>query len=275
MKFGSLVDYYRPNYCLLLASLLLGFPAIQAQAFDFIKQEPNNRDTRWTDIEENYMQLQVSDAYIDIYTGPGRGYPVFYVAEKSEWLKVIKRRTDWFQVKTSRQQLGWIKLADISKLSDHSGEAVIINDGSIDDYLNRRWEFGFGLSDFGGAEALNFRLGYRLTKNITTEFNLTQAVGDFSESQLYSLSINHQPFPEWWASPFWGLGVGKLNTTPKSTIVESDDRSDDTLQMTLGLQKYLSRNFALRVEYINHNVMTNRDTNEDINEWKAGFSVFF
>ena len=42
------------------------------------------------------VQLTVADPYIELHTGPGRGYPVFFVAERGEQIEVIMRRTDWF-----------------------------------------------------------------------------------------------------------------------------------------------------------------------------------
>jgi hypothetical protein len=38
---------------------------------------------------------------------------------------------------------------------------------------------------------------------------------------------------------------------------------------------YLTDRFILRVEYKRHTVLTSRDDNEEIDQWKAGFSVFF
>ena len=44
----------------------------------------------------------VVEPYVEMHTGPGRGYPVFYVAEQGSSIKIIKRRTHWFLVETDQ-----------------------------------------------------------------------------------------------------------------------------------------------------------------------------
>ena len=43
----------------------------------------------------------------------------------------------------------------------------------------------------------------------------------------------------------------------------------------IGADVYVSRKFMLRMEYRRHTVLTSRDDNEELNQWKAGFSIFF
>jgi hypothetical protein len=42
-----------------------------------------------------------------------------------------------------------------------------------------------------------------------------------------------------------------------------------------GVRSYLARRFVFRAEYKSYVVFTSRDDNEEIGEWKAGFSFFF
>ncbi len=37
----------------------------------------------------------------------------------------------------------------------------------------------------------------------------------------------------------------------------------------------VERHRAVRVEYTNHYIITSRNTNDEVNEWKVGFNVFF
>ncbi|MDX1695539.1 MAG: SH3 domain-containing protein, partial [Ketobacteraceae bacterium] len=61
---------------------------------------------------DRYPSVEVVEAYINLRTGPGRGYPVFYIAERGEWIEVIRRRTDWFEVRTERDKVGWVHRED-------------------------------------------------------------------------------------------------------------------------------------------------------------------
>src|SRR5690242_13048031 len=40
-------------------------------------------------------RLQVAEPYLELRTGPGRGYPVFFVAARGEWIEIEMRHTDW------------------------------------------------------------------------------------------------------------------------------------------------------------------------------------
>ena len=66
-----------------------------------------------------------------------------------------------------------------------------------------------------------------------------------------------------------------IETKPHTTIVQAEDRTDEIVHAGIGANVYLSDRFILRVEYKRHTVLTSRDDNQEIDQWKAGFSVFF
>jgi hypothetical protein len=57
--------------------------------------------------------------------------------------------------------------------------------------------------------------------------------------------------------------------------VATIDRTDQVAHVGLGVRTYLTRRFVVRAEYKSYVVFTSRDDNEEIEEWKAGFSFFF
>ena len=50
----------------------------------------------------DYLQLFVAQPYLELHTGPGRGYPVAQVVARGEAVDVLMRRTEWFKVRTER-----------------------------------------------------------------------------------------------------------------------------------------------------------------------------
>src|SRR5436190_924218 len=58
--------------------------------------------------DEKLQKILIADPYIELHTGPGRGFPIFYVAERGQEVEIVKRRTDWFMVRTSRDIEGWV-----------------------------------------------------------------------------------------------------------------------------------------------------------------------
>jgi hypothetical protein len=222
-----------------------------------------------------FYKVVVQDAYIEMHTGPGGGYPVFHVADRGEVLEVHKRHTDWFKVKTQKGITGWVGVEQMARTLEPDGSPTRIKQPGREDYLTRRWETGVQLGDFAGANVISTYVAYQFTANISTELWGSHLSGDFSDGWMISANIVHQPFPEWRVSPFFTLGTGVLHIQPKATLVQVEDRTDQQAHVGFGLRTHLGRRFMLRAEYKSYVVFTSRDENEEVDEWKAGFAVFF
>jgi len=221
------------------------------------------------------VEVTVNDAFINVYNAPGRGYPIFHVVERGETITLLKMKTSWIKIRTVRGIEGWIKRNDVLLTLGPDGQVPDFPDTTQADYLVDRFELGTAFGDFDGADSMSVNLGYRFTKNLSTEIRLAQNTGQYSDSQIIALAMLHQPFPEWRVSPFIGIGAGTLKTMPSSTLVQVEDRKDHILQASLGAYVHITGRFFLRAEYINDYVLTSRNTNEEVNEWKVGFNVFF
>ncbi len=224
---------------------------------------------------KDYYELVVADPYIELHTGPGRGYPVFFVVDRGEQIQVLKQRTDWYKLRSADGTEGWASAQAMQGTVQLDGQPAKIINPDRDDYLQRRWELGFELGDFDGANAVSSYLAFMFTPNLSAELSGTHLTGRFSNGWMVNANIVHQPFPEWRISPFFTLGTGVLNIDPKATLVAAKDRRDQTANAGLGLRTHISKRFLLRAEYKAYKVFTSRDDNEEVGEWKAGFSFFF
>jgi len=225
--------------------------------------------------EKKHREVVIDDPYIDIHTGPGRGYPIFYVAERGEPISLLMQRTEWFKVRTERGTEGWVYRDQLRTTLNLDGEPFDLPTLGLEDYAKKRWEAGVGYGDFGGANAISTYGSYSFTPNLSGELWLTEAIGRFSDSTLMTLNIVHVMFPDWRATPFFTLGTGEIHTVPKATLVATTDRTDQLALVGAGVRAYLTRRFVFRAEYKSYVVFTSRDDNEEIREWKAGFSFFF
>lgn len=244
-----------------ISCLALCFCAHAASAFDFFK-DPG-------------VDITILDPYVEMHTGPGRGYPISHVAEKGETITLFKKRTDWYKARTSKGITGWIKRDELHATLAPDGPELIFALPGREEYYNRKWELGVLGGRFEGAQGLTTYAGYHLTPNIATELKITQAFGAFSNSKMASINVVHQAFPDWYASPFFTLGAGMIQISPSSDLVQVEDREDPVLTVGAGFCFYVSRSFLLRLEYNDHKILTTRENNEEVEEWKAGFSVFF
>lgn len=225
--------------------------------------------------EVRYFQVRITDPYIELHTGPGRGYPVFHVVDRGELVEVIKRRTDWFLLRTAKGKEGWAKRSAMVSTLTPAGEPTAFEDADFGDFSRRRWEAGVMAGDFEGANVLTAHGGYMLTRNLSVETQLSQMFGDFSDALSVNFNLLAQPFPDWRVSPFFLLGTGAIYTDPNVTLVNEEDRWEQITNVGVGLRAYITRRFVFRAEYQNHVILQKIDDNQEINEWKAGFTIFF
>lgn len=224
---------------------------------------------------DGYFQAEIAEPYIELRTGPGRGYPIYYVVDRGARIEVLKRRTDWFKVRGPGGREGWVTREQLQRTLTLAGAPTRIHEPGIGDFSARRWELGVLGGDFGGANVLSVLGGYAITENLSAELSFSQALGNFSDSRMVNVNLLAHPFPAWRVSPFFTLGTGMIQTEPRVTLVQAEDRRDQIGHVGVGVRAYLTRRFVLRAEYRNYVVFTSRSENEEINEWKAGFSVFF
>src|SRR5690606_8447246 len=137
-------------------------------------------------------EVVVEDPYLELHTGPGRGYPVFHIAERGERVELIRRRTDWFQVRVPRGEVGWVPLAQLRRTLGLDGEPFDVPAFELADYTERRWEVGALYGDFGGANVISVYGAFGMTPNLSLELWLSQALGRFSDSKIASLDIVHE-----------------------------------------------------------------------------------
>ncbi len=227
---------------------------------------------------EPYREVQIADPFIELRTGAGRGYPVFLVVERGTTITLLKRRTDWFKVRTDSDQEGWVDIQQLEQTLSPSGEKTHIDEVAISDFAGYRWLMGVSGGDYGGARAVSLFGGYRFAQHLSGELTLSQALGNYSSSVSAKAGVLAHPFPEWRLSPFFALGTGAVRTSPRATLVQTPDRTHQFANVGIGAQSYLSRRFVVRVEYNDYVVFSatsDHDANEEIHEWKAGFALFF
>lgn len=222
-----------------------------------------------------YVNAYVAEAYAELRTGPGRGYPIFYIAERGEKIELLKQRTDWIKVRTYNGKEGWVRIDKIANTVDETGQALPLRHPEFSEFSSRKWETGFMLGDFGGTDVITAYTGYNFTKNLSVEIAASENFGNFSSGQSAAISVLHQPFPQWRYSPFFKMGGGVRKTNPRSSLVQTEDRTDDFLVTGAGVRIYLSNRFMLRLQYQKHTVLTSRDDDIEVEEWKIGLSAFF
>jgi hypothetical protein len=222
-----------------------------------------------------YVEVTVADPYLELHTGPGRGYPVFHVIPRGERIEILYRRTDWFKIRDQNDREGWAYRDRMADTLLATGDKLPLEDLSHRDFDFWPWEAGFQTGNFGGGNVNSLYVGYSLNANLAAELFVSQTLAHSANGEIAALGLTHAPRPDWRVAPFLELGTGVIRIEPKATIISPPNRTEQIAYYGLGVKWYLSRRFILRGDYRSYVIFTRSDSNEERNEWKVGFAFFF
>lgn len=217
----------------------------------------------------------VQDPYLELRSGPGRGFPVFHVVDRGASVELLRRRTDWIKVRGGDGTEGWVHRSQLERTLTPGGEPVALPGPSPEARTEHRWEVGLVTGGLEGASVVGVQAAWAATPTLHFRADAAQLLGDYSNGWLGTVGVAHVFAPHWRVSPFVGIGGGVLYVEPKATLVQPDDRTDSTAYAGLGLRGYLTNRFLLQAEYRQFVVFTSRDDNEEIDEWTVSFVYFF
>jgi hypothetical protein len=219
------------------------------------------------------IQVVVKDAYIDLHTGPGRGFPITISVERGVTIELLRQRTDWIEVQTARGQRGWVHRSQLENTLTPAGSAVHIAGPAQETRTEHPWEAGIAVGDFDGANVISVNGAYALTQTLLVRADVSQLLGDRSNGWLVAAGIAKVFMPQWPVSPVVGIGAGMLGVTPKAP--NTNDSTDATAYGSLGFRSYLTDRILMQAEYRRFVVFTNGDDDEEKDEWIAGLTYYF
>jgi hypothetical protein len=222
-----------------------------------------------------YLQVFVVSPYLELHTGPGRGYPVFDVVDRDGSVDVLAHYTEWFKVRTERDVVGWVSERDMAHTVLADGSAFTFERGDRAGFTSHRFEMGMFAGEYGGATLISAYSSFSFNSQLALELSVGQFLGNASNGVVGDIGLTHVFLPEWRWSPFVMLGTGIVRTEPKATLVQPLNRTEQTAYVGGGVRYYLTRRFFLRAEYKNHIVFTKLNSNEEVDEWKLGFAFFY
>lgn len=222
-----------------------------------------------------YQRVEVTDPFIELRTGPGRSYPIFYVAERGEKVEILKRRTDYFKVRTERGKEGWVDRAQMENTLVDAEVKKSFRDVLVEKYIRRRVEVGFGIGEFEDETVTRARAGISLGKHFMAELSIGQVSGSFSSSRLIDVNLVAYPAPEWRASPYFTIGVGRFKNDPKGTLVGARSTEDTSANAAIGVRFHATRKFVLRGDLRAYVVFIDDDRTDNFQELTIGFGFFF
>ena len=225
--------------------LLLGLGAGAA----FAEEPSASPATPATASSDHGERLQVADPYLELHTGPGRGYPVFFVVERHRWVEVELRHTDWFRVRAEGGQVGWVARSQLETTLTAAGGSKTFRDPLQADELGRRVEFGGAWGRFQSDPMLKLWLQVRLADTVGIELDAGQVQGLYSGTDFWHLSLSSEPWSDQRLSPFFAIGLGKFGNTPNASLIDAVPSKAKLGAATIGLRWHLSERFVARLDW--------------------------
>jgi len=220
-------------------------------------------------------RVQVDAPFIELHTGPGRGFPVFHVATRHEWVEITLRHTDWYKVRTATGQQGWVSREEIAATLTEGGSRKTFGDAVLADYLKRRVEAGVGVGRLHGDPLFKFWSAVRVSDTLSIEGSMSQAQGRFASTDLWSVQVHAEPWSDQRLSPFVGVGLGHFRNVPNQSLVDNTTTSVKMADLTAGARWHLGERFVLRADYTIHTAFLSDQRSSDYRAATLGLSFFF
>jgi hypothetical protein len=224
-------------------------------------------------------RVQVADPFLEMRTGPGRGFPVHHVAARGERVTIELRATDWYKVRTDSEtgndKVGWVHRRQLELTLTEAGVPKTFRDTALDDYLVRRVQLGAAVGRFKSEPMLKLWGSYRVSDTLGLEATIGQVQGTFSGTDFWHVNLTSEPWSDQRLSPFFAIGVGRFNNFPNQTLVGATDTNANLANAMVGVRYDLTERFVLRADYALYTAFVSDARSQEFRAVTAGISFFF
>ncbi|MFO1329727.1 MAG: SH3 domain-containing protein [Rubrivivax sp.] len=220
-------------------------------------------------------QLQVSDPFVELHTGPGRGYPVFHVVTRGERAQLLLTHTGWVKLRTADGVEGWAAREQLQGTLTAAGVQPGLLRAAVDRWLVGRVEAGAAWGRFQRQPMLELGLRWRLADTIELDAAAGQVQGVYSGTDFWRLGLSLDPLVDEPLAPVFGIGVGRFRNVPNASLVEQGTTHANLAHASIGLRWRFGSRYLLRAAWAHHVALLSDERSREYRAATVGLSFTF
>lgn len=180
------------------------------------------------------VELRITEAYLELHTGPSSAYRIEHVLLTGEKIILEKQYADWFYFKQNEKVFGW---APLKVLLDNRIDSL---DMSFDEFLinyegELEFDIAFKTGFIEGDFVLGFEIGHQLSESIRVALSVRQVPGKISESRFTTVDFDYLFDKMKSVRPFITVGMGDLINTPSEQVIGGEEISSSVTKFGVGM----------------------------------------
>lgn len=219
--------------------------------------------------------LVVGDAYVELHTGPGRGYPVFHIVARGESVQLLLAQTSWIRVRTAAGIEGWAARHSLQGTLTAAGWRPGGLRAWADDWLVGRVEAGGAWGRFQRQPMLELGLRWSLSETIAIDAAAGQVQGLYSGTDFWRIGLALDPLADAPLAPVFGIGVGRFRNVPNASLVEQDTTHANLAHASIGLRWRFGSRYRLRAAWSHHVALLSDERSREYRALTVGLSFSF
>lgn len=220
--------------------------------------------------------LTITQAYIDLHTGPGDSFPVFSVVERGGKIALLAEQGAWYKVRSERREIGWLSGASIA--TDVVQIQTPIRFSTVERATNARRAFALGLvgGAFGNDMMYGLSLSYHMLWGLHLETNIAQSAGKYSMSNYYSAGVQWYLWQEQRFSPGIFVSAGGYSGRSQGTVIPAVSVQDEGFVATgLSMRMRVTDRLFVRTGIGIFSSQQVKNVLQNDREWQASVHAYF
>jgi len=224
--------------------------------------------------DKTTITVRVADPFLELHTGPGANFPIYDIIERGEVITILRRKTDWYQVRGTLNRIGWASREHMTETLEIAGIKKGTREIILEDYFRDKFRFDAIIGTFDDEASTTIRLAYRTNENIMVEVGVSHISGIYANSPLYQANVLLELYTDLDFRPFAFMGYSKFNNVPNSAS-DLTSHDLDLLNAGFGMNYYLTERFVIRLEFGDYIVFKGNNRNDEFLNYSLGISIFF